>query len=195
MKFKIGNQLLIVRNPFQLYKLPFLSTWGITNKVGDKYLLFLDYDHCDLDVIESDIKYLQRYFNAGHALIRISSLYNYKDTEVGSYHVYFFYLYDFATVRKLINLTRCDDSFKRGYRYQARCFVLRLGEKLASNNQIVKPFTVYKELILQKHDGRGKIACNALINLFEKIDDIELKKHFKKIDSTKELEFIHYSTR
>ena len=194
MKFKLGSRMMILRSPIQVFRLPTLQTFGITNKVDGKYFLMLDYDKVDYDVVTEDVKYLQRYFNVGHALVRVSSIYNYKSSEVGSYHVYFFYLYDFGTIRKLVNLTRCDYSFKRGYRYQARCFVLRIGSK-ATPYAIEKPSTIYKEIILQKHDGRSKVACNALINMFEKIDNIELKKHFKKIDDSKELEFIRYMTR
>ena len=196
MKFRLGNNLLIIRNPVQRLRLPFLSTWGITNHTGNGWFTPLDYDKVDYDVVQDDVRMLQDDFNEGHALVRMSRLYNYKDTEVGSYHVYFFTLHRYLSeVLKLVRKTRCDDSFKRGYKYQARCLVLRVGEKLDSYNHPTRPFTLYKELILQKHDGRCKQACNALINMFEKIDNIELKKHFKKIDDSKELEFIRYMTR
>lgn len=197
MKMRIGNNLIVLRSPVQRFRLPTLDTWGITNKVGKRFLLFWEYDNVDYDVVTEDVKKMQVDFNIGHVLVRISSLSNHKSTEVGSYHCYSFYNYSsLDEVIKLVNHTRCDDSFKRGYRYQARCFVLRVGEKMRlATNTPQKPFTMYKELILQKHDGRCKLACNALIGLFEKMDNISIRKHFRKVDNSKELEFIRYWTR
>lgn len=196
MQLRFLDRVVVVRNPLIIYKLPTLVTWGITNKVGDKYLLLLDYDNVDYDVVVEDVKYLQKHFNVGHALVRISSLKNYKDSEVGSYHVFFFYTYDFATVRKLLNHTRCDDAFKDGWKYQSRRFVLRIGNKLDINGNEIIPATLFKELILQKTSrGRIKHACRALIEFFEKFDEIKIKKYFKKVDDSKYLEFIKYVTR
>ena len=196
MRFKIGNnKMLVVRNPIQIFKLPFLQTWGITNKIGNRFSLMLDYDKTDIDVVYSDIKMLQEDFNCGSALVRVSSVYNYKKTEVSSNHVYFFKLYNnFGIIRKLVNLTRCDESFKSGWKYQARCLVLRIGEK-SDNGRIVKPFTLYREFVKGKN-GRG-IYCKGLLELFEMLDNIKLKQHFKRLDNTsiKNLEFIKYVTK
>jgi len=197
MRFRMFNNLVVLRSPIQKFRLPTLETWGLTSKIQDKHFLMLDYDKVDIDVVQDDVRNLQRNFNIGTCLLRISSLYNYKKTEVGSYHVYSFYKYDFEQVKRLLEHTRCDDSFKTGYRYQARCWVLRLGEKLDSNNHLVKPFTLLHSVLNQKHNGRQKIACKGLLELFELLDNIKLKQCFKRLDNTsiKDLEFIKYVTK
>lgn len=198
MRLVLFNKLIILRSPIEIYNLPSTITWGLTNKVKGGYLLFLDYDKVEYEVVREDVRYLQRKFKVGHALTRVSKLYNYKREEIGSYHVFFFKVFDsFLVVKKLVEETRCDEKFKQGWKYQHRSLVLRVGEKVDMKTfEVKRPATVFRELILQedleyKENDR---FCRALVEFFEVLDGIELKKYFKNLDDTKELEFIRYVT-
>ena len=199
MKFKLGSRLMVLRNPVQVFKLPTVATWGLTNKANDNmFLLYLDYDNCEYSVVLDDIESLQKKFNIGACITRISSLKNYKKEKVGSYHVFSFFKHTFPDVQKLLQHARCDDHFKRGWMYQQRCWVLRIGEKTSPyTGAIVKPSTSFRELILQKHDGRQKVAYKGLLEFFEQLDNIKLKKYFRRLDDStvSDVELIKYPTR
>ena len=203
MRFNLGSKMIVLRNPVQVFKLPTVATWGLTNKTNDNmFLLYLDYDSCEYSVVLDDIDSLQNNFNIGTCITRISSLKNYKNEEVGSYHVFSFFKYAFPEVQKLLQFARCDNHFKRGWMYQQRCWVLRIGEKISMKplkkaSAIVKPSTSFRELILQKHNGRQKIAYRGLLEFFEQLDNIKLKKYFRRLDSSNisDVELIKYCTR
>jgi len=198
MRFRMGNgKMLVVRNPFQMYRIPRTLTWGLTNLCADnKFVIFLDYDDVEYKVCREDVKMLQDDFNIGTVITRVSSIKNYRDDEIGNYHVISFQKYYFDEIKKLIAKTRCDDHFKRGYIYQQRCWVLRVGEGLQFDPRhgwiIVKPFTVLREVIKQKHDGRQKESNQALLNFFEDLDNIKLKNYFKRVDNLLEPEIIRF---
>lgn len=196
MKFKLFNKLVVLRNPIKLYSLPTQQTIGITNRTEDNYfVLFLDYDTVEYDVVREDVDFLQKNFDIGTVITRVTQekLNNIVDKEVGSYHVIGFTKFTFPEIREMINLTRCDSHFKTGYKYQSRCWVLRIAEKFnLETQQIEQKSTKLKEVLVSK---TNKVANSGLLTLFEKLDKTNLKKHFNKRDKFYKIEFIHYLTQ
>jgi len=193
MKFRVMDNLIVLRSPMKIYRTPKTLTWGLTNLCADnKFVVFLDYDNVEYNVCKEDVKMLQNDFNIGTVITRVSSIKNYREDEIGNYHVIGFTKFYFDEIKKLIAKTRCDDRFKRGYIFQQRCWVLRLSEKIDENGEIKKPFTLLREVIPQKHNGRQRQGYNALVELFESIDKIKLKKYFARLDKSKRVEFIRF---
>jgi len=179
----------------KVVRLPEVTTVGITNRTEDGYfVLFLDYDKVEYNVVRDDIDFLQKNYDIGTVITRITSSYNYKgDVEVGNYHVVAFTKFTFPEIKEMLRLTRCDDHFKVAYRYQQRCWVLRIGEKIDENGNIVKPFTLLREIVPFK---TKRVANRGFIEFFEKLDGVQLKKYFgKNIDNYTKIELIHYVTK
>lgn len=196
MKFKLFNKLIVLRNPILLYSLPTQQTVGITNRTEDGYfVLFLDYDNVEYDVVKEDVDFLQKNFNIGTVITRVTreKLNNIVDKEVGNYHVIGFTKFTFPQIREMINLTRCDSHFKVGYKYQSRCWVLRIAEKFNIETQeIEQKSTELKEILVSK---TNKVANSGLLRFFELLDKVHLTKHFPRRDRYYEVEFIHYLTQ
>ena len=193
MKIKFKNKTIVIRSPFVVYKYPTMVSYGLTNRTSDNYfMVFLDYDLVEDKVVLEDVNFLQKNFNLGNALIRISSKEYVKEKGclVGSFHVFFFTKLLFPEVKEIISLTRCDSHFKYGYKYQQRCWVLRIGEKL-ENNTIKKPFTKFYKFIPHK---TMRVSSKGLIKFFSLIDSKNYKKKFKKIDNLNNIEIINYAT-
>lgn len=196
MRFKLFNKLIIIRNPIKIYNIPSLKTIGITNRTKDGYFVFFaDYDSVDYDVVLDDCIFLQKNFDIGTLIIRKTKekINNIVNKVVGNYHVIGFTKFTFPEIKKLINLTRCDEHFKTAYKYQSRCWVLRIFEKTdIQTNKIVNEKPSLKQILISK---TNREASKPHILLFEKLDNINLKKYFNKIDNEKKVEFIHYVTQ
>ncbi len=195
MRMRIGQRLISLRNPFLVMRVPTTITWGLTNRTPDnRFVVFLDFDTVEYNTVLEEISMLQRNFNAGTALVRTTHLKNYKEQEVGSYHVFFFTKFSFPAVERLISLTRCDSAFKFCWKYnQQRVWVLRIGEKVSEKGEIKRPYSLLKEVVVQKKNGRQRSSYNALIGFFEKLDNIRLKQYFTRLDKSKEVETIRYT--
>ena len=192
IRFKIKNRIIRIRSPFIVDRLPDKYTYGLTNKLEDNYfVLFLDYDLVEYKVVLDDIKFLQTNYDIGTALIRFNKNYEKQNTFVGNFHVIFFTKFLYPDIVKLINLTRCDSQFKRGSKYQQRCWVLRLGKKKSANNEITdKQYNFYK-IIKAK---TSKTASTGLIKFFSMLDDIDLTTEFIKQDNLYNIDIINYVT-
>jgi len=183
----------LLRSPIKIYRLPQTVTWGITNRTRDNYfVLFLDYDKVEYNVVLEDIDFLQKNFDVGTVITRVSSLQNYKEEEVGNYHVIGFTKFTFPEVREMIKLTRCDSHFKSGYVYQQRAWVLRIGEKIDFDGNVVKRCSFLRDIIPAK---TSRTANLAMITFFEKLDKIKLLKYFERVDGISEMEVISYATK
>ena len=198
MRFKLFSRLIVFTSPVKIYRLPTLLTVGITNRTEDNYfVLFLDYDNVEYSVVREDVDFLQKNFDVGTVITRVSSLVQsnwdeYNEKEVGNYHVIGFTKFTFPEIKELISLTRCDSHFKKGYKYQQRCWVLRIGEKFNEKGETIKPFTVLREVI---KSSTRKEANLGFIRFFEKLDGIKLSNYFKKQDKNLNVELIRYATR
>lgn len=94
---------------------------GITNKVGHRYVIFLDYDYDEINSITQEIQSLQEKYALGNA-------YLFK-TKKG-YHVIFLDIVNYNELRTIINDTSCDDAYKTIPQHNnARTWVLRITEK------------------------------------------------------------------
>lgn len=188
----IGQNVIRIKNPLQVWRVPTTITWGLTNRTEDGcYLLFLDYDQVEYEVVRQDVQWLQKHFKLGPALTRTSSLSGYKDKEVGNYHVFFFTRWLFPEIRDMLKYARCDDAFRFCWKYnQQRVWVLRVGEKTDKDGAVKKPLTLFKEFI----PSSTRRTCNrALVEFFETLDNRKLKGHFTKLDNTKDTVIIRYT--
>jgi len=194
MKFKLFNKLVILRNPILIKKLPTLATLGLTNKTTDNYFLpFFDYDEVEYKVVLEDVDFLQKNFDIGSVIINVSSEEKELSGElVGNYHVIGFTKFTFPEIREIINLSRCHSYFKQGWKFQQRCWVLRILEKTDfKSNLDVKPKVRFKTLVKSK---TNRVANLGMILFFEKLFGLKLKHLFDKVDDQEEVEIISYLT-
>ena len=191
MEIRLPFRYLLV---IKLVKLPTLATVGVTNRTEDGYfVVFLDYDEVERKVVEEDIDFLQKNYDLGSCLLLESSVdYTKETTDVGNYHVIFFTKHKFPEVREIINLTRCDEHFKRGWMYQGRCWVLRIADKINGKKEVVKP---KPKLLKVEEASTNKEASSAFITFFEKLYKTKLHHLFSKVDNTTKVELIDYVTR
>lgn len=188
MNLKIGNRLLIIA----LKRLPTAVTAGITNHTKDNYFLpFFDYDEVEYDVVLEDVDFFQKNFDVGTVVVTASS----EEKElsgklVGNYHVIGFTKFTFPEILQIIRLSRCDWKFKKGYKFQQRCWVLRVLEKTDyKSGKDVKPAVKLKEVIASNTKRQANFA---MINFINKLFNLKLR--FSNHDSVEEVELINYLT-
>lgn len=173
---------------------PNLYTMGLTNKTDDLYYIFFaDYDECNLSVVEDDAIFLQRNYDMGSMIIVSSSEDKLTAREVyGNYHLIGLSKLKFPEVKECLSLCRCDSHFKQGWRYQFRCWVLRLQPKVQKqNNRIVKD--IPRLVSVMPHPSE-RLVSSAHLKFFELYYNFKLKqKH--KLDKGKTVELINYETR
>ncbi len=199
MRITLFNRLFLIRSPIKIFPLPSLNTFGLTNRCEDNlFVLFADYDKVEYSVVTEDVNFLQKNYNIGTVITRISSLDYHKNIDddgldVGNYHIISFTKHKFPDIKKMLSNLRCDNRFKGGYRFQSRAWVIRIGEKKSiDSGEMIKQFTAIKEII----PGKTKLISNTpLIEFFEKIDNIKLKPFFKRLDKLNNIELINYQTR
>lgn len=187
-KIPFTNKILIIA----IKKLPTCATVGLTNRTKDNYFLpFIDYDEVEYDVVKEDVDFLQKNYDIGTVVITKSS----EEKElsgklVGNYHVIGFTKFTFPEVKEMLRLTRCDWSFRKGFKFQQRCWVLRVLEKVNyKNNEVVKPKPELKEVIPAK---TRRVVNKAMVDFINKYYNLNLK--FKKHDNIDEIEVINYLT-
>ena len=194
MKIKIGSRLLELRLPLAVYNLPDKATVGVTNRTLDGYfVVFADYDSCERDVVVDDARFLQQHYDEGTMLLLCSSNEEQMTSGkmVGNYHLVGFTKKLFPTVKEIIGLLRCDLHFKVGYRYQQRCHVLRIGQKLDDNGSEIKPRPKLCSILKSATPLQANLG---MIGLYEKLYNIKLKAHFSRMDDIKGCELINYVT-
>lgn len=197
MKFKLhpgSSRLIEIRLPFAVYRLPDKATVGVTNRTPDGYYcLFLDYDSAERDAVADDARFFQRNYDVGAMLLLCSSGEEEMATGkmVGNYHLVGFTKFTFPAVRELIGLSRCDSHFRVGYRYQQRCWVLRIGQKLDNDGAEIKSSPELCSVL----ESTSKLEASlGMIELYEKLYNIRLKAHFRRIDSVPGVDLIDYAT-
>ncbi len=180
--------------PLAVYRLPDKATMGVTNRTLDGYFTFMaDYDSCEKDTVIDDARFFQQNYHMGTMLLLCSS----GEEEmasgktVGNYHLVGFTKFMFPDAKELIALSRCDSHFKVGYKYQQRCWVLRIGQKLDDNGAEIKP---RPELCSILRSATPLQANLGMIGLYEKLYNIKLKAYFSRIDDVKGCEVINYVT-
>lgn len=177
--------------PFRIIHLPSQATTGITNHLSDNtFCLFIDYDMVEYSVVKEDVEFLQKNYDLGTALVRISNKdYEKKGKEVvGSFHVIFFTKLLFPEVIKLLELCRCDWKFKQGYKYQQRSWTLRVEVKQGDQ---VREKPVFYALL---NAPTKRQASSGMIKFFSVLDEINLTNKYKNFDNLDEVEVINYVT-
>lgn len=190
MKFRIGNFIV----SFNIYRLPKTITIGVTNQTKDrKFILFADYDLVDFSVVLEDAKYIYEEFDIKPILIlKTKEFYNVESEKiVGSYHLINFDKFEFDELIKILKKLRCDNHFKKGYRYQYRNWVLRILEKKSFDGKVKSNQPKYKMLIKGYSKREGSLGH---ILLYEKLYNINIRRFYKKLDNNKEVEIIRYVT-
>lgn len=90
-----------VRLIWHLYHTPDTWTWGYTSRCQDgKHVLFFDFDNLDLDQIEDEINYLQKYY-------RLSNAFVFECEKDKSYHVV---ILDKFSLRKAFKILSSSNS-------------------------------------------------------------------------------------
>jgi hypothetical protein len=175
---------------------PSTFTLGLTNRTEDNYFVpFLDYDKVEEQVIYDDIDFLQKNFDLGTALVIVSS-----DREqempsgriIGNYHIIFFTKLTFPECREVIDLSRCDYKFKKGWRFQQRAWVLRVLGKKGIDGLEKKPRTRVLRIVKAP---TTRVANRALIILIEKLHNLRMVNYFKKVDKTISASIIEYPSK
>jgi len=94
---------------------------GVTNKVGHRYVVFLDYDYDEKHSIYSEVSSLQAEWGLGNA-------YLFKTSK--GYHVIFLDLLSYGEFKAILNASSCDDAYKQvPQQNNARAWVLRITDK------------------------------------------------------------------
>jgi len=190
---------------FRIEPTPNIPTVGITNKeVNPKdekcYVLFLDYDNVNYEVVKEDLKFLNLRFNFCTFLTLKSSeslVENQwkEEKEIGNYHVMAFERLSYAEVLKAIQTTRCEELYKKvPLIYSKRCWVLRIKPKYALNGKELveyKPQPEVKEVIqFSKHCKHEH--CNAFYQFAKNYWNTKFK--LKNLDNCREVEILEYNT-
>jgi len=195
MKLGWGRRLLVLRSPIRVYPLPTLLTRGITNHTRDNFFVFFaDYDNVEYAVVREDADFYQKNFDMGTMLTRFSKEEkNDVGVAVGNYHLIGFPKFTFPAIKEIINIARCDEHFKVGYKYQQRCWVLRVAEKIdEKTGEVVRPYTKLKEVLPAP---TNRAVSRAHIIFFEGIDHIKLLQYFMLPDKSLGVEVIDYETK
>jgi hypothetical protein len=176
-------------------KIPQVATSGVVNRTADcLYVPFFEYDKVDKTVPLEDAIFFQRNFNIGTLLFLTSSKeYDKENVEVGNYHMVGFTKWTFPEVKELIELSRSDFPYKRGWDRPARCWVLRVSEKLDLKGNVVKA-KPYKPVVLRAPSTRA--ASYGTIKFFEKCYGVSILDLFDVRDNEKMWpQVVEYPTR
>jgi hypothetical protein len=123
----IGKHLLGVNFRVSLKKREGSDVVAIANKVGNKYVLFLDYDIQEKHVVYEDIAGLQETYQLGNAYIF---------TTKKGFHVIFLDVLSYAELCEILDASTCDEHYKYVSRKNNnRTWVLRITDK-KNNNKV-----------------------------------------------------------
>lgn len=182
---------------FGLKYSPKLSTIGITNETEDrKFILFADYDNCNLEAVEKDALFLQKNFKIGNLIILASSP-NYTNELgkiYGNYHIIGFTKLEFPELLEILSYLRCHFHFKRGWKYQYRNWVLRVSDKLDNDGKTIKTKPTLISVLPSKTNREYSYAH---IEFFKKNYNFELSniKPLVNTDLHEDVQMIRYVTR
>ena len=129
----IGKHLLGINFYFRmsLKKREGSNVLAISNKVDNRYCVFLDYDITEETSIISDIKGLQNKYDLGNA---------YVFKTLKGFHVIFIDLVSYTELIHILNASSCDEHYKYVSKFNNnRQWVLRFSNK-KNNNKV----TFYK---------------------------------------------------
>lgn len=135
--------------------LPSINTMGVLSRcAGDgfnRHCIFLDYDDCMLSVVENDIRFVQRQYDAGTAVILQSGEtdFNVAGAEYGNWHVIFPTKASFSEVHEIVGQTHTDFNFREvPAKFNYRAYVLRIYPKVSENGAIIRDRPVFRRLML-----------------------------------------------
>lgn len=189
---KILDVSLLVRQP------PSSLTAGISNRTEDNYFLpVFDYDDVEEGVVFDDIDFLQKNFNIGTVVVSTSGEEKMVSGKtIGHYHVIGFTKFTFPEIKNIIDMSRCDEKFKKGYRFQQRSWVLRILEKTGKDGSTLRPRVKFKKLIVQKHKPDIK-SNKAMLNFIGKYYGLNLGRFFNLVlvDNTENVVIITYPAK
>ena len=135
IKLKLRKKIVVFKMSLKTYKYPKSTTTGITNRTSDgHYLLFIDYDETKKNIVFEDVEFYQQQLGLGTAIVLKSSEVLEDSGVYGNYHVVFFDKLDFPKVREYLSYARCDDSYRHGWKWHNRSWVLRIAPKLSLDN-------------------------------------------------------------
>jgi hypothetical protein len=130
VRFKIPNYFVAIRFDIKLKKREGTTVYGVCNKVGSQYVVFLDYDYNDMLFIEREINDLQKRFNIGTA---------YVFTTKKGMHVYFLDVMTYEECKEIIFASSCDKHYKTiATNNNVRSWVLRCSSKQDNNIEFLK---------------------------------------------------------
>lgn len=104
---------------------PHTYTIGIASRCKDnKHVVFLDWDCVDIEIVKSDIKYVQEMFNLGY-------FYPFKSSQKpDSYHAICLTKVSFGELIKIHSHTTCDYAFRYAIKgFTEKAWVLRCVKK------------------------------------------------------------------
>lgn len=134
-RFKIPRYWVGIYFKLALKKREGVVVRGVTNKVGHRYVVFLDYDYDEPHSIEGEVRSLQEEWGLGNA-------YLFKTNK--GYHVIFLDLLSYGEFKEILNASSCDDAYKQvPQQNNARAWVLRLTDK--KNNIITYQKTIHSK--------------------------------------------------
>lgn len=197
MEFKIPFTNLVFRA--KIYHLPTLYTVGITNRTtgkdGNRFVFFADYDMVEEKVVEEDAEFFQSNYNMGPMIIMQSSQADDMGENVGNYHLIGFRMFTFPEVKELIKMSRCDNHFKYGYKYQQRCWVLRIGPKIDKRGKVVKEKPHFYKFLPAKYSHNAKFSGGHIRFFSNFSKKIDIKSFAKKDIMDTGIELINYVTK
>jgi hypothetical protein len=194
-EFDAFGKKFVLHFGMKMYDKPQLYTIGVTNRTLDnRFLVFGDYDSANLKAVEDDAEMLQRRYGVGPVLVALSSVPNFNayGDMYGNFHLIAFRKFDFDEAKKIISKLRCDEHFKDGWKYQGRCWVLRVKEKKKiKNNETMKPAVSFVSLLFKKPKG---VCSAAHMSFYSRLLGFQFPGNVKS-DRETGLELITYQTR
>ncbi len=159
---------------------PHTYTIGIASRCKDnKHVVFLDWDCVDLEIVRSDVRYIQEMFNLGDFYIFKSS------QKPDGYHAICLTKVPFGELTNIHSHTTCDYAFKNAIKgFSEKAWVLRCVKKGGSDTPI------FIEKIVHKSKREKNLARAIFLKQYYGID-INIDDTF---DREKEALFTKYKT-
>lgn len=123
--FPLGKHLLGINFRVSLKKREGSDVVAIANKMGHRYVVFLDYDITEVHTVYEDVSGLQEHYQLGNAYI--------FSTKAG-FHVIFTDLVSYGELCEILDSSCCDEHYKYVSRKNNnRQWVLRITDKKNKN--------------------------------------------------------------
>jgi len=121
----IGKHLLGINFRMSLKKREGSDVVAIANKMGHRYVIFLDYDIEEKTIVYEDVSGLQEHYQLGNAYI-------FKTAK--GYHVIFIDVVGYGELCEILDASTCDEHYKYVSRKNNnRTWVLRITDKKKGN--------------------------------------------------------------